>query len=391
MALNKLSFADIFSGCGGLSYGFYTNPTYKGLLAVDHSESAGLVFEVNHPKMKFKIRDLFEENQIDKVINELKNNCDVLLGGPPCQGFSTMGKRRADDKRNTLIEAYLKIVAGIKPKIVIIENVKGIQSMRHFSGELYPEFIKNNLQNNCSPKYETSTLLINTQEFGLAQTRTRFLFIAVRDDVNEGGETMQSILDGIMSQRVNKRNNLRNVIGDLPSIESGEGAEEFEMIRNGIKSKIYNHKAMNHSKKLIDRFKHVPPGGGLLDVPPEILTPHLRKMVEGEYGSGGHVKNIYGRLEWEKLCGTIVAGIDKITCGRFLHPIANRLLTPRECARIQSFPDNFKFLGGTVAQYYMIGNAVPPKISSVLANAISDAFQTKIKTNDYKHMRVVGL
>ena len=135
---------------------------------------------------------------------------------------------------------------------------------------------------------------------------------------------------------------------------------------------------MNHSAKLKERFSYVPKGGGLLDVPSHLLTPHLQKMVSGHYGSGGHVKNIYGRLSWDKPCGTIVAGMDKITCGRYLHPDANRLLTPRECARIQSFPDEFKLIGGQVARYYAIGNAVPPQLAQVLGMAIVKTLKNKL-------------
>jgi DNA (cytosine-5)-methyltransferase 1 len=109
----------------------------------------------------------------------------------------------------------------------------------------------------------------------------------------------------------------------------------------------------------------------LLDVPRRLLTDHLRRLVDGAYGSGGHVKNIYGRLEWGKPSGTVVAGIDKITCGRFVHPVENRLLTPRECARLQSFPDEFAFMPSLVASYYLIGNAVPPKAAAAMGRSVA--------------------
>ena len=153
----------------------------------------------------------------------------------------------------------------------------------------------------------------------------------------------------------------------MPRLEPNIGADELKIEGRKV---IYNHKALRHSDELKTRFSHVPPGGGLLDVPEELLTPHLRKMKNGSYGSGGHVKNIYGRMDWGKPSGTIVAGIDKITCGRYVHPEENRLITPRECARIQSFPDWFRFKGSNVTQYYLIGNAVPPKLSKVLAKSI---------------------
>jgi DNA (cytosine-5)-methyltransferase 1 len=162
---------------------------------------------------------------------------------------------------------------------------------------------------------------------------------------------------------------LRDVIGNLPKVAVREGADVLELEDGSL---IYNHKSMKHSKQLEIRFSHVPKDGGLLDVPVELLTNHLRKIVNGEYGSGGFAKNIYGRMNWNKPSGTIVAGMDKITVGRFVHPDENRLLTPRECARIQSFPDDFIFTGGMVSQYYQIGNAVPPKISRIFANIFSE-------------------
>src|SRR5262249_19902508 len=114
---------------------------------------------------------------------------------------------------------------------------------------------------------------------------------------------------------------------------------------------------------------------------------HLKRMKRGAYGSGGHVKNIYGRLEWDKPAGTVVAGIDKITCGRFIHPNANRLLTPRECARLQSFPDDFVFFGSAVTQYYLIGNAVPPNVSTAImlaACAVLRNIETASKRRSFR-------
>lgn len=374
---SKITFADIFSGCGGLSYGFATHEDFKGILAVDHSEPAGKVFQDNHPGMPFELHDLYNEEEAAGIANRLTGHCDVLLGGPPCQGFSTLGKRRGSDRRSTLVDIYLKLVSAVRPKVVIVENVRGIKSMDHPSGMKYPDFMHYYLRTECDPGYDTDDLFIDTAEYGMAQTRVRYIFIAVRRDVNPNGTALATLKAEILAQRTFQTRTLKDVIGDLPHVESGEGCEEMTVSGKGRGKKIiYNHKAMKHSSRLIERLRHVPVGGGLPDVPRELLTAHLQKMLDGSYGSGGHVKNIYGRLDWNKPCGTVVAGIDKITCGRFVHPVAHRLLTPRECARIQSFPDNFKFSGGSVAQYYMIGNAVPPLVSAVLANAVVKALRT---------------
>lgn len=376
-----LTFADIFSGCGGLSHSFYNNANFKGLLAVDHWTAAGKVFQENHPKMPFELRDMYDQKEVEEISEKLKNNCDILLGGPPCQGFSTLGKRKDNDKRSSLVETFLNICINVKPKIIIMENVLGIKSKKHQSGKYYPDFIKDYLQNTKNEiSYDLETIQISTLDYGLAQTRVRWLLIAVRKDFNLDSNILEKILIEIKNRRTKKTKNLKDVIGDLPFIESGEGSDEITTYDGNKKIKIFNHKAMKHSNKLIERFSYVPVGGGLLDVPRELLTDHLIKMINGDYGSGGHAKNIYGRMDWKKPSGTIIAGIDKITCGRFVHPEANRLLTPRECARIQSFPDDFVFTpaGGAVNQYYLIGNAVPPKISSVLAGAIKSSVSSSL-------------
>ena len=257
-----------------------------------------------------------------------------------------------------------------------MENVRGITSKIHKSGLNFPEFIKNLMTNgddHCH--YDIENILINTLDYGLAQTRIRWFLIGVRRDLNTGSNCLRNIMTGIKIRRTRKVMKLVDVIGDLPHIESGEGSDVMEIIKGKQLKTIYNHRAMKHGQPLLDRFSHVPVGGGLINVPRELLTDHLIRMLEGQYGNGGHIKNIYGRLDWQKPCGTIVAGIDKITCGRFVHPEANRLLTPRECARIQSFADDFRFQGSLVNQYYMIGNAVPPKISFVIANSIAKALE----------------
>ena len=167
---------------------------------------------------------------------------------------------------------------------------------------------------------------------------------------------------------------IKDVIYDLPRLESEEGDEELEV--NG--KVIYNHNVFKYSDILLKRFSFVKPGGGLRDIPDEYLPDHLLKVRKGAYGNGGLQKNVYGRLEWDKPSGTIVAGIKKITCGRFVHPENDRLLTVRECARIQGFPDDYKLTGSMTEQYTLVGNAVPPKFSEILGKAIRQILEKYI-------------
>ncbi len=391
----KITFADIFSGCGGLTNGFYQNSHFKGLLAVDWWPIARKVFLENHPRMPFELHDLYDPNEVDGVIQKLKGKCDILLGGPPCQGFSTLGSRREKDRarehaRCSLVETFLHICLGVEPKIIVMENVRGITSKKHSTGRTFPQVINEILNNgNGDAAYDVCALQINTLEYGLAQTRIRWFLFAVRKDRDLNGRTLNGILERIERQKTNMKRTLRDVIGDLPHVESGEGDDVINISVDGVQKIIYNHRAMKHSSKLVRKLSYVSVGGGLPDVPRDLLTDHLRKMVDGFYGEGGHVKNIYGRLDWEKPCGTIVAGIDKITCGRFVHPSSNRLLTPRECARIQSFPDSFRFLGSLVNQYYLIGNAVPPEISRVIANAIFETLMLKDQNTKMASLNII--
>ena len=157
----------------------------------------------------------------------------------------------------------------------------------------------------------------------------------------------------------------------MPHLESGEGSEEL-LTAYGT---IYNHYAFEYEAKTLSRIKAVPKNGGLQDIPDKLLSNHLIKMKHGGYGSGGFVKNLYGRLDWEKPSGTVVAGIKKITCGRFFHPTDSRLLTVREAARLQSFPDDYRFLGSLVDQYTVVGNAVPPKFSEFIGKVLINIYE----------------
>lgn len=370
--MNAYTFADLFSGCGGFSAGFASHRQFRGTMAVDSWEAALQTYQANIPGVEVCVADLADS----AVARRLPGNLDVLLGGPPCQGFSTLGKRRDDDKRSTLVDEFASICLKLQPKMIIMENVRGILTKKHPNGDSFAAQFTRRLQSGRKVRYVCAPRLVNALDYGLAQSRVRWVMVAVREDLMAAASLTDVFWREFESHRVRTHSTLRDVIGDLPVVEPGEGVD-VRLVRRARKAHpIYNHKAMNHSPELVRRFSYVPPGGGLPDVPRRYLTPHLRKMVDGGYGSGGHVKNIYGRLEWEKPSGTIVAGMDKITCGRFVHPEQDRLLTPRECARLQSFPDNFRFFGGMVTQYYMIGNAVPPRLSELFAMSASKALSS---------------
>ncbi|MQF48657.1 DNA cytosine methyltransferase [SAR202 cluster bacterium AC-647-N09_OGT_505m] len=362
-----------------MTQGFVKNRKFRGLMAVDWWDRAGEVFQHNHPGIEFQKRDLFQRSEIAEVCDQLRLKCDVLLGGPPCQGFSTLGIRRENDRRSHLVDTFLDMALEISPKVIIMENVRGITSKIHSSGASFADFASSRLANG-HPKsgYNSRNILINTLDFGLAQTRKRWILLAVRIDVDNDGQVLDCLVQQIESRKSKKHKTIRDVMGDLPMVDCGQGAEEltYTVASTGVMKTVYNHRPMDHKPALRERLSHVRPGRGLPDVPRHLLTEHLKRMLDGKYGNGGHIKNIYGRMEWDQPSGTVVAGIDKITCGRFIHPEFNRLLTPRECARIQSFSDEFRFFGSLVSQYYLIGNAVPPKLAGVIAKSVQAALET---------------
>lgn len=364
----EFGFIDLFAGCGGLSSGFHAHSDFKQIVAVDNWSTALETLRLNFPDASTLCDDLGGEAAYRELLTRVRQDCDVIIGGPPCQGFSTLGKREIGCKKSALVDIFLEVCLKLRPKILVMENVRGFKSKLHPNGLPFADHLKSMLiKGRGSAKYAVRETLIDCTELELAQTRTRYVCVAVRADQGRSESVLDEFFAVLKSQSRKPRATLRDAISDLPRIRCREGAWEITL-PNG--EKVFNHQSLNYSPKLESRFKCVPPGGGLLDVPTRLLTPHLKRMVSGKYGSGGHVKNIYGRLEWDKPAGTVVAGMDKITCGRFVHPEEDRLLTPRECARLQGFPDDFRFLGGMVSQYYMIGNAVPPPLSSALAKSV---------------------
>lgn len=368
----KYKFADLFCGGGGMSLGLI-KAGLEDTVAVDFWDAAKNNYTTYGPlsKSEFLQRNLFNQDEVDDVVNKLNSkHIDILAGGPPCQGFSTLGKREDDDCRNKLVDAYLEIALRVRPKMIIMENVPAIQSMKHSSGLRYPEFAKKYLNENG---YNATTVFMEGEKVGLAQSRKRLFLLAINKDyggtIENYDQVIHSVIEKYESQYTPKT--LKDVIYDLPRYESGEG--EDIAIYNG--KPLYNHTVFKYKADNLARIKSVPYKGGLQDIPDELLSNHLKKMKSGGYGSGGFVKNLYGRLDWEKPSGTIVAGIKKITCGRFFHPECNRLLTVREAARIQSFPDDYLVKGGMIEQYTIIGNAVPPRFSEVVGQVLVDVFE----------------
>lgn len=343
---------DLFSGAGGFSYGMEKNKHFKTVVALDFNKYALDTFKKNMPDSEIICGDITDDKikkQAIKISKEKKVN--MIIGGPPCQGFSLKGKKLGlDDSRNYLFKEYLKIVEEIKPEVFIIENVKALLSTSAgwFKNQIIEEVTKMGYFVECG--------VLTASDFGVPQARQRTIFICSKN---------KNI--SLPEPTCEKNVTVKDAIYDLAFLNSGEG--EFEQdykisatskyqkqMRKGCK-KLYNHQASNHSKIAIQKLEMIPPEGGKEFLPKEML---------GNQKYSG----TWGRLKWNDVSPTIDTRFDASSNGTNNHPFLNRSITPREAARIQSFDDKFVFLGSKVHVREQIGNAVPPLLAEAIADKI---------------------
>jgi DNA (cytosine-5)-methyltransferase 1 len=265
----------------------------------------------------------------------------LLAGGPPCQGFSKQ-KRGAHlgDRRNELVVEFFRLVRETRPRFFLFENVAIFGQKR---GRAYLERTCDTLRD-----YVISPHIFNCADYGLAQTRQRFLAVGVRSD--------QGVTFHHPRPTVTRWRTVGEVLAGLPEPPS-DGSEHPDHA---------NHRRARVTALNVRRFSHVPPGGGWQDIPVEL---RLECHKNADPSSGGW-PDVYGRLEWDGQCPTITGGFDSFTRGRYGHPLHDRPLTPREAARLQGFPDTFRFLGTRADVRSQIGNAVPPPLAEAVGRAI---------------------
>lgn len=280
----------------------------------------------------------------------------MIIGGPPCQGFSLKGKNLGlEDPRNFLFLEYIEIVREIEPEVVVIENVKNLLNSEN-------GFFINQIKSRFEELgYIINYGVLNAKYFGVPQSRERTIII---------GSKGKSI--DLPIEHTNNMTTVRDAISDLAYLESGEGAIEDEyknkpqteyqkMLRG---KKLYNHIATKHSEKAIEKLKMIPP---------ECDKSYLPKELLGKQ----KFSTTWSRLEWDKQSPTIDTRFDTPSNGRNSHPFLNRAITPREAARLQSFDDDFRFYGPKIATGKQIGNAVPPLLAKAIGQAIDEAYESK--------------
>ena len=357
---------DLFCGAGGLSLGF--EMADFNILAGFEIENKFLeTYKTSHPNTIGFNEDLNEVN-ITKLLSE-KNiqpgDIDVVIGGPPCQGFSTVGNRMIDDPRNNLVRIYANIIEELKPKMFLMENVSGLESMKNGQGELIKDELIE-IFNEIGYKVKSKVLL--AADYGVPQLRKRIFFIGIKNDFEYNFKfptPTHHDKKSLLSFNANSHTYLtvKDAISDLPTIECKQSAEtydkkplnEYQEFCRGNCTTLFNHKAPNHSETVIERIKNIPQGGNHSDLPDEL------KLKRG-------YPNIYGKLDENKPADTITGNCGcASTPGRFIHPTSNRVISVREASRLQSIPDFVEFKGSNSQQYKQVGNAVPPLLAKAIA------------------------
>lgn len=355
----KFRVLDLFAGAGGLSAGLDMNPEIETVEATDFMKEATDTFALNFPNATVIYGDICDATVKDKIVKcakELKVN--MIVGGPPCQGFSNKGKKLGlKDPRNFLFRQYLDVVEKVQPDVFVIENVKAMSTSTNgwFLNEILREI--DNLG------YTAKWGILTASDFGVPQQRQRTIIIA-----SKIGEI--SLPEPIVAEK--NKTTVRDAISDLAYLNSGEGKDvadyvtepssEYQKMLRGDCKILYNHKATNHSKIALEKLSMIPSESGKENLPSELLGKQKFKTT-------------WGRLKWDSQSPTIDTRFDTPSNGTNSHPVLNRAITPREAARIQSFPDSFRFLGSKTFICKQIGNAVPPLLGKAIGKAIVD--QTK--------------
>jgi DNA (cytosine-5)-methyltransferase 1 len=395
---DSFTFIDLFAGCGGLTEGFYKQG-FKALTHVefDHFSCNSLRTRMKHygyqeNEISVIEKDITNDDIIETIEKEINNKTvDLLIGGPPCQAYSSLGRAKDEnamqsDPRNFLFESYEKILSHFKPKIFVFENVTGLLSAKLGDNKILT-IILNKLGKEYNLISNPNDMILNSCDYGVPQIRKRLILIGVRKDIKlDPKEIYNGIIkthynpETPINERTNKKKyvTVKDAISDLPFLNAGEGEkrmnhnvqnwnEFLETVRCRDNNKILDHVARNHNdidkKRYQIMSKNMWSFKDLLEKRPELN--HVKQRV---------FDNSYVVQFWDLPARTIIAHLYK-DGNQFIHPDYNqkRTLTPREAARLQSFPDDFIFEGSKTQQYKQIGNAVPPLMAEAIAKSIKKA------------------
>lgn len=390
---------DLFAGCGGLTEGF-VSAGFNVIAAVEIDKYAAATYKTNHPDTVLLEMDITEDEVIEELDAIIRGReVDVIIGGPPCQSFSLIGRAKdpkgmEKDPRNKLVDRYVQIIDYIQPKFLVMENVPGILNAKF--GSVYKKLMKSLEKKG----YIVHSEKLNAAHYGVPQLRNRIIFIGNRVGIGEGlnGPDLKEVLfpkpthwapyywhSAEFSEpkpgerRLKRFLTLWDAISDIPPVEPGSGQNpclyvkaskltvyQKKMRKGAPRKLLYNHIARYNNPQDLKRYRTLKPGQIARDLPKK-LQIYRDDIFDDKFK----------RQSWDRPSTTIVAHMHK-DGNMFIHPEQVRSLTPREAARIQSFPDRYIFEGPTNNWYKQIGNAVPPLMAEAIATHIMQYLLTEL-------------
>ena len=341
---NKRKVVDLFCGAGGLTLGF-EKQNFESVLAIDMWSNAIDTFNNNREKKVGIVKDISEVDE-EFIKQYVKEHVSGVIGGPPCQGFSLAGRRSEDDETNKLYQEYFKTLSIIKPDFFVIENVTGILSMKN--GEVKEDIIKRAKKIG----YNVYLNKLVASDYGVPQNRVRVFFVGIKKELDKGNFEFP--------KKFSYKVTCEEAISDLPSLDNNEDNTKYKFLPNSEYQKymrknsnmVYNHEQTFHTDETRKLISMVPEGGGIKDLPESVRG-------DRKYSS------LLRRMNSKAQSNTIDTGHRT-----YFHYKENRILSVREAARIQSFPDDYIFSGSKVNQYKQVGNAVPPLLAEQVAKSI---------------------
>lgn len=407
--VRKYNFIDLFAGCGGLSEGFYK----QGYNALAHVEINPTACKTLRTRMKYYgyenaeeavlELDITREDVIDCIEKTVKEKeVDVIIGGPPCQAYSSLGRAKddnamRDDPRNYLFESYVKVLNHYKPKFFVFENVTGMLSAK-INGEYIVNRIIEALGENYKVKFDPRMNVLNSANYGVPQIRKRVIIIGVRNDIDfEPEEMYASIIkthyDPEMPEKeregLKKYVTVKDAIGELPALRPGQGESrvpfKYSMDNEFLKrigskgfDELLDHVARNHNDMDISRYTTMAQNHWT-------FQEMLEKRKDLRHDKARVFGNSYTVQWWDLPSKTIIAHLYK-DGNQFIHPdyTQGRTVTVREAARLQSFPDDFVFEGPRTEQFKQIGNAVPPLLAEAIASGMKEKLECLERRDDKK-------
>lgn len=372
MKKQKHLLVDLFAGCGGLSTGMEQagfTPWFVNEIVPIFCNT----YKCNHklPDSHYYVGDINQLNKDIAKFQDILSDISIVCGGPPCQGFSTANRQRIiDDPRNNIYKAYLQFLSVVRPKFFVMENVRGMANKI--------EEIKQNFREYLGEEYQFDAAVLQAQDFGVPQNRKRLIMIGNRMGINPAeifaeiekqkrpAFVLKDALEGLpeLQARAEKgRSDIENSISGFSVCDFDYPKTDFYRFINGDRSldKLYNHKNRYNNPRDIEIFSRLPQGG-------DSLHPSIADIMP--YSRRNHIfKDKYFKLEEGKICKTITSHM-KYDCNMYIHPWQARGLSPREAARIQTFPDDYVLTGPQNSWYAQVGNAVPVKLAKAIGDAI---------------------